>query len=276
MSLHILHPATPAEAVAAHRDPDTAFVAGGTALQLSWRNPAPALTLIDVLALEAAQGIALQADGSLRIGAAVSLEAVRTHAAVAARAPLLATACDSLAALAVRHLATLGGNLGWRFGDTVAALLAHQAEAELADGRRQPLPELLAHDRLPLVLALHLPPPNPDEHRFYEKVGHRAAFTPARIALAVSACIANDGRLHNTRIGLAGAGLSGRRLRYAEAWLNACQPARLGPTDSGLRAAVATDLPADPASARLAARILGGRLGRLHAGGAASEPATSS
>ncbi|PKO82008.1 MAG: hypothetical protein CVU19_03960 [Betaproteobacteria bacterium HGW-Betaproteobacteria-13] len=275
MSLSVLHPATPAEAAAAHRDPATAFIAGGTALQLSWRSPAPALTLIDVLALEPVHGIALQADGSLRIGAAVSLETLRTHATVAARAPLLAMACDSLAALAVRHLATLGGNLGWRFGDTVAALLAHRAEAELADGRRQALSDLLAHDRLPLILALHLPPPHPEEHHFYEKVGHRAAFTPARIALAVAVCIGMDGRLQDTRIGLAGAGLSGRRLLHAEAWLNACQAARLGAADRGLRAAVAADLPADPASARLAARILGGRFGRLQAGDAASEPATS-
>ncbi|RYY48303.1 MAG: hypothetical protein EOO24_67515, partial [Comamonadaceae bacterium] len=90
-----------------------AFAGGATALQLAWSSAPVGLTLIDVNTLAEAQGIGHGA-GALRIGAATRLEALRRDPRVRADAPLLAQACESLAALSVRNLATLGGNLGWR------------------------------------------------------------------------------------------------------------------------------------------------------------------
>lgn len=236
--------------------PAAAFVGGGTALQLAWMEGAPpGLTLVDVNHLPQAQGIDIRR-GVLRIGAAVRLEAVRTDARVRQFAPLLAQACDGLAALSVRHLATLGGNVGWRFGDTLAALLAMGAQAELADGQQVPLDGLMSRPELPLVVALHVDGGRLPRIAFYEKVGRRAAFSPSRLALAVCADPGppgGAGLLQNLRIGASGAGLRGRRLRAAERCLS-------GPGGATLREACAHDLPEDVAIARLAARLLAGHL----------------
>lgn len=243
------------------RPAEACFIAGGTALQLGWQERTPTLQLIDISALPEAQGISLPVDGWLRVGAATRLETLRQHVLVRRHAPLLASACDSLAALAVRHLATLGGNVGWRCGDTLAALLALDAQAELADGRRCPLDGLLQEPVLPLIVALWLDCSEPPLLALYEKLGLRAAFSPARLALAFSAGL-QQGRLCALRIGVSGAGLPARRMGEAERLLLA-QP--LAALETGaLQAACAEDLAgcADAAPrARLAARLLAGHLG---------------
>lgn len=244
------------------RPGEACFVAGGTALQLDWpATQVPTLQLIDISALPEAQGISLQGDGWLRLGAATRLEALRQDALVRRHAPLLTSACDSLAALAVRHLATLGGNVGWRWGDTLAALLALAAQAELADGRRRPLAGLLQEPTLPLIVALWLDASAPPALALYEKIGLRAAFSPTRLALAFSGGL-QKGRLCALRIAVSGAGLPARRMNQAERLLLAQPLAALEP--EALQAACADDLAGcvDAASrARLAARLLAGHLG---------------
>lgn len=244
------------------RPGEACFVAGGTALQLGWpAAQAPTLQLIDVSALPEAQGISQPVEGWLRLGAATRLETLRQDARVRRHAPLLASACDSLAALAVRHLATLGGNVGWRWGDTLSALLALDAQAELADGQQRPLAGLLQEPTLPLIVALWLDTRAPVALALYEKVGLRAAFSPTRLALALSAGL-QEGRLCALRIAVSGAGLSARRMSEAERLLLAQPLAAL--ESQALQAACAADLDGcvDASSrARWAARLLAGHLG---------------
>lgn len=235
--------------------PHGTFVGGGTALQLAWGDAVPALTLLDVTRLPQAQGIAL-AGASLRIGAAVRLETLRRDTLARHHAPLLAAACDSLAALSVRHLATLGGNVGWGFGDTLAALLALDAQVERADGSCLPLDQWLPMPELPLVVALRVDA-YPLAVGFYEKIGRRAAFSPSRLALAVGAGLDAQGRLQDVRAAGCGAGLRARRLRHAEQLLHGLRPADVG---AALRAACALDLPEDPSLARLASSVIAGHL----------------
>jgi len=237
-----------ADAVGAQARRDTlgaagAFVAGGTALQLGWDGAAPDLTLLDVSVLPSAQGLSVR-DGRLRIGAACRLESLRHDPAVRAGAPLLASACGEIAAMGVRHLATLGGNVGWRFGDTLAPLFALDAGAELADGRTVPLAEVLHHDPLPLVVALWVDTRTAHWRSVFEKAGHRAAFSPSRLTLAIV-----DGP-DGVRLAAVGAGLAARRLRAAERALH----------HGGLAEACLTDL-GDPVRARLARRLIEGHLG---------------
>lgn len=241
------------------RDADpagTAFVGGGTALQLGWAEGPPALCLLAVDRLPAAQGWRRETDGGrrwLRLGAALRLEALRRDPALRQALPLLAAACDSLAAPGVRHLATLGGNVGWRWGDTLAPLLALGAEAELADGRRQPLAALLPAAPLPLVVALWLPEPDAAPRRaVYEKVGRRAAFSPARLALALWQPAGGT-----LRLAACGAGWVARRLAATEAVL----AADLAHDATALQPACRADLDGDAALGRLAARLVAGHLG---------------
>ena len=192
---------------------DVVFVAGGTALQLGWTDGAPAgLTLVDVARLSAAQGITLTPAGrpGLRIGAAVTLEALRLDERVVRLAPMLAQVCAEIGSLPVRTWGTLGGNAGWRYGDALAVLLVLQARVELADGSVRPLEDWLAAEPLPLAVAFHLDgPAAPASPCWYEKIGQREAFAPSMLTLAQA-----DGR-----VAAVAAGLPARRLRRTEACL---------------------------------------------------------
>lgn len=240
--------------------PRGAFVGGGTALQLGWRDGTPVLTLVDVSRLPGAQGLSLSGS-SLRIGAASRLEALRRDPLALRHAPLLVDACGELAALSVRHLATLGGNVGWGQGDTLPVLLALEAEAELADGGCRPLAEVLEAPVLPLLAALQIDIGRAPALAFYEKIGHRAAFSPTRLALALCAGIDGAGRLQGPRVAVSGAGLPARRLRAVERVLHDAPLRRIARPD--LREACAEALAPNAALARVAAAVLAGRLEAL-------------
>ncbi len=234
------------------------YAAGATALQLAWGEQ-PRATLIPVGGLAALRGIAL-VDGRLRIGAAETLEAVRTHPLVRAHAPLLEQACASLAAFGVRNMATLGGNVAWRFGDTLAPLLACEALAEGSGRVLSSLDRWLDSPPDTLLVALHLPLARRCGG-WLEKVGLRAAFSPSRVALCM-----RHGR-DGVRLAAVGAGLRARRCRAVESWWEAwgmhgsSPPPRF--TDSMghfLREACAADLHGDGLRAEIASRVIAGHL----------------
>ncbi len=241
----VLHrPATAAEAGAGP------FAAGCTALQLAWDDAGPE-RLTDISGLAEARGVAAEA-GWLRIGALETLERCRTDPLVRAHAPLLAQACAVVGALGVRLLATLGGNIGWRQGDTVPALLALGARVATAAGVT-PLEDALAMADLPLVLAVLVPPQPPVA--VFEKIGHRAAFSLS--AATVAGCA--DRGSGAVRLAAGAAGMPGRRLPRAEALLAEALRDDAGPFEAALAAAIAAELPTQGGG--MAGRVLAGLLG---------------
>ena len=254
------------------------WVAGGTALQLAWGTASPIGTLIDVRHLPEAQGVVLLPGGGLRIGAAMPLEALRRDPLVQRQAGLLAQACAAVGAMGVRHLATLGGNIGWRFGDALVALLTLQADAELADGRCLPLAALLAAtppgNGLPLLLAVQVPPRADPALAVFEKLGQRAAFSPSLATLALLADQDAAGVLIALQIAAGAAGLPARPLVHTAASLLG-QPPGL-PDPVALQQALLHDLPdgvsgptsagasgAAPLVRRVLARLVPGHLATL-------------
>ncbi|WP_028239769.1 FAD binding domain-containing protein [Stutzerimonas azotifigens] len=235
------------------------YLAGGTAVQLAWDQAGPPAPLVDALALLPPPSVEPLEAGGLRLAASCTLEQLRTHPLVQARAPLLAEACRTLASYAVRQLATLGGNLAWGFGDCLAVLLAQGATAHLDDGRRLPLAEYLALTPRPLLLAVTLDG-RPAAFARYEKVGLRAAFSPSRVALCLLAERDGGGQLVSVRAAAVGAGLPGRRLAHTEAWLEGRDPMTLTLGDRQLRAAAEADFPDAVDRARVVARLLAGWL----------------
>jgi CO/xanthine dehydrogenase FAD-binding subunit len=230
--------AQPADAREAHRvlaalGANAAAIGGGTALQLGWPDGiAPSLVLVDVSRLPQAQGLQWPhekahgtAQPALRIGCAMTLAALERAAGLRSALPLLGAALAAIGAPGVRTLATLGGNIGWRHGDTVAALLALDATVELAHGEPVPLADWLAQARPPLAVAVRVPLGQPAG--WFEKVGGREAFSPSRLTLA--GC--------GGRLAAVAGDLPGRRLRQAEQWL-----ATAGATLQGLAEALAIDL----------------------------------
>lgn len=240
------------------------YVGGGTALQLEWDAQAPQLMLIDVTRLPQAQGVVLQ-DAStgpiLRIGAAMRLETLRREPLVERHVPLLTRTLDSLAALSVRHLATLGGNVGCRWGDTIAALLAHDAMVETGEGGTVALSEALAAPRLPLILSIAVPV-SQVTHGVFEKVGLREAFSPTRLAVALRVQLADD-RISALAAAATAARMPARRLAAVERLLVGQPLAALPSLAVALRGACSEDLDGDADRARLASRLFAGHLGAL-------------
>lgn len=209
-------------------------------LQPAWSVDEPD-TITDISGLAEARGIAF--DGRwLRIGALETIERIRTAAVVARHAPLLAQACGVVGALGVRLLGTLGGNIGWRQGDTLPALLALDAAVETAGGVR-PLDEAMGSPVMPLILAVLLPPQ--PAIAVFEKTGHRAAFSPSVATVAGSV----DREAGLVRLASGAAGRPARRLHQAERML----------ADALRRGAL-------PDHATLAAEMEGGVAGRVLAG----------
>jgi CO/xanthine dehydrogenase Mo-binding subunit/CO/xanthine dehydrogenase FAD-binding subunit len=184
--MEVLHPTDPGSALEALRQRGARAVAGGTALQVDWsqgKARPEVLVRLDGLGLDR---ITPGADGGLRIGAMVRLATLEASAEVARDAPLLARALSDVAAPAVRRLATLGGQIGWGNGCLVPALLALSARVGhvTASGEEAcALAEWLAAPS-GILLWVELPR-QPDGVRWcWRKIGLRAAFTPAVIAVA--------------------------------------------------------------------------------------------
>lgn len=68
-------------------------------------------SVVDVRRVGDLQGIRAMPDGSLRVGAAVSLATLERDAAIARSFPALAKSCAVAASSALRNMGTLGGNL---------------------------------------------------------------------------------------------------------------------------------------------------------------------
>ncbi len=128
-------------AILSERGPGAKLLAGGTDLLPQLKNallrPACVVDLSGVGELRAVQ----DADGGLRIGAAVTARALELDPRVRSRYPSLAESAALVGSVQVRNLATLGGNLcnAAPSADMAPPLLALGAEAVIAGpgGRRR-------------------------------------------------------------------------------------------------------------------------------------------
>jgi carbon-monoxide dehydrogenase medium subunit len=129
-------------AVLAKRGPEAKLVAGGTDLLPQLKNGLlhPAW-VIDISRLSELSTIALDAGGSLRLGAAVTARQIERHAGLRAAYPALAESAALVGSIQVRNLATVGGNVcnAAPSADMAPPLVALDAEAVIAGpkGRRR-------------------------------------------------------------------------------------------------------------------------------------------
>lgn len=101
-----------AEAAALLRQPAALPLGGGTDLLVFLKEGlARPETLVDVRHLPGGRGVAPRDDGGVRIGGATRLDELVHDAHIRAHFPALAEACESVGTVAIRHMATLAGNL---------------------------------------------------------------------------------------------------------------------------------------------------------------------
>lgn len=165
---------------AAH--PGSAFSAGLTALQLGWESGGPDGALIDIRHLPQLDTITETAEGGLRIGALARLETIRLDPAVQRVVPALAKLLGQIGGLESRLHGTIGGNLGWASGDLRPLLLACDARLLLAQLAPVPVDAPLGDA---LILGVEIPS-QAGRTVAVEKVGARAAFSPAIATVAVA------------------------------------------------------------------------------------------
>jgi len=196
------------------KDPDgSELVAGGHTLipTLKLRLASPAL-LIDIGGIDELKGI--QVSGRIRIGA------LTTHAELLASEPLQKVlpifhqAADLIADPQVRNRGTIGGSLANAdpAADWPAVVIALNAELEIAGptGRRHIAANdffvdimTTALEPAEVLVAIHIPGPNPDAQFRYRKIRHPASGY-AVVGVAVALCL-QDGVVAETTIGITGA-----------------------------------------------------------------------
>ncbi|MCP1536226.1 molybdopterin cofactor-binding domain-containing protein [Methylorubrum extorquens] len=224
-ALRVLKPRDADEALAAlsRYGGEAQLAAGATALQLDWAagTKRPGL-LVDLSGLPDLRGIEALG-GGLRISAATPLAEIEADAEVARLAPLLSQAVRTVAAPAVRSLASLGGNVAGRTGCCLPALLALDAAVEIltAAGRqRMALADWLgqAADPARFILAVTLPPQPEGSPATLRKVGLRAAFSPSVIGVACLLPL-DGGVIGAARLAAGGRPVRPQRLPRSEALL---------------------------------------------------------
>jgi aerobic carbon-monoxide dehydrogenase medium subunit len=208
--------------------PNARVLAGGTRLrfQLDHGDEDAKIALVNVKRIADMRGI--QRTGAfLRVGALATAAALTADEHARTFAPLLVRAAETLGAVQLRNVATVGGNLcsGDPASDLSAALLACEARCELASSQEQSrsvgIEQLLAKGAPvlaagELLVAVEIPI---GEHRHaYEKVTTRRAFEMALVAVAARCRLEGD-TLNDVHIALAGAGETPLRAAAAEAWL---------------------------------------------------------
>lgn len=203
------------EACKAMALPDARILAGGTDLIPQLREARRhAAHVVDLKHLPECTGIALQDDGSLRIGAAECASKVARHPDVLAHYPAVASSAHLIGSYQVQNRATLGGNIGNAApsADAIPPLIVFDALVEIAGpaGLRTALLETIftAPGRTTLaagelLTAIILPQPKA------QTASHYLRFTPRRemdiAAAGVAARVSCDasGVVVDARIALA-------------------------------------------------------------------------
>lgn len=146
-----LFPSSVGEALAmlAKREGRACLVAGGTDLIIQLTEGQRfADCLVDITRIPELDRITLE-DGIIVLGANVTHRQAAESPLIRERATVLAEACQAVGSLQIRNVGTLGGNVvnAMPAADGSIALLALEAEAEIADGTRRmwvPLRDLFA------------------------------------------------------------------------------------------------------------------------------------
>lgn len=217
--------------------PDAAYVAGSTLLRTQWEAGTAVMPrhLIDLSSIPGLSGVSLQ-DGELAVGALTTLGQCRNDPLIGEFVPMLREAVRAIAGWSVRNLATIGGNVAFRVGDALPALLALDADLVWHDGRAEraeKAADWLASSASPdarLLTQLRLPVAQDDANSnakrmfAYHKVGRREAFTPSLVTVALSAHTEPDGVLRRVRIAAGGGQTPPKRLMRVERLLEARKP----------------------------------------------------
>ncbi len=210
--------------------PETEIVAGGTDVMVDLREGKldQKKYLLDVSRLAELKGIEVK-DGTLVIGAGVTLTQINCSDLIKEVAPALAKCSTTFAGKQVRNKATIGGNIAHSSpcGDTLPPLVIHDAKVLVAskDGEKLVPVETIAsgpyRSSLPpdaLIVKFIL---KPCKAMFadFQKIGRRKELAISRMSLAVMADTDENGRISFIRVGLGACTPTPHRMDAVEQFL---------------------------------------------------------
>ncbi|HEX4805772.1 MAG TPA: FAD binding domain-containing protein [Conexibacter sp.] len=226
----VVAPASVQEAVALHGGvAEAEYLGGGTALLSTRyaRKLQPEL-LVNLKGLPELHGVR-RGDGVLSIGSLCRLNALTRDPDVLSVAPAVAQGCGTVGAYQVRNRGTIGGNVcnGASVADLVAPLLACDATAVYADGRRETRvpatslwrePNDTAVPRVSVLVRLELPE-RAGWTSAFAKTGLRRALEIGMVNVAVALARDGDGRVTDARVAVTGMNMLPFRATDAEGML---------------------------------------------------------
>ncbi len=206
-------------------------MAGGTDLLLAMRDKGlPVETLVDISGLPELQGIEVLGDGSLSIGAGVTLRQVETSPIVRCGWPILAEGVGGIGSMQVRNRGTLGGNLcnASPAADSAPPLLVLNASAEIvsvAGNRVVPIEDFFLSpgktvlERGELLKRVIVPPMKPGMCAAFVAWGPRNAMDIDVANAAVSLVLSDSVTCTEARVALGSVAATPIRAPLAESFL---------------------------------------------------------
>ena len=213
-------------------------LAGGSDLMVSHSRgtgvtPAFARPVLVITNLSELRGIRTAEDGSVEIGACTTAREISESPLVH---PLLRDAASRMGAVALRNVATIGGNVGNSSpkGDMPQPLILLDAELELRSVsavRRMKVDDFIlaaGKNRLGAdeLITKIIIPPQEFTHIFYRKIGMRRANAISKLTLSAAAVV-KDGVVTDFRASSGAAGPKVERSRAAEELLIGCSLSEL-------------------------------------------------
>jgi xanthine dehydrogenase C subunit len=232
----VWHPRDTTEAWTFKRllDTDAVYVAGGTLLRTQWESGIAVMPkhIIDLSSIPGLKGITKETE-SITIGALTSLGQCRKDQLLIQHFPILIESIRSIGASSVRNLATVGGNIASRVGDSLPVFIVCHAEFEWSTGLSLMTEEASEwveriQIQLPkashLLTRIHLPVYRetdlvPKRFGAFHKVGRREAFTPSLVTIALNGGLKTDGTVADIAIAAGGGQTIPHRLAAAEKML---------------------------------------------------------
>jgi aerobic carbon-monoxide dehydrogenase medium subunit len=202
-------------------------LAGGTDLVVQMRRGiAQPECIVSLRRIPELKGICESGD-SLSIGSMTSLWDVAHSHPIQERWPLLVKAVSEVGSPAIRHVATIGGNLcnASPAADSAPPLLAIEASLRLGGpwGERVvPISDFFQGPSRTVVKAnevlssIHLPPLPANSQTAYLRLGRKAKADLALVGAAIVLVLDAEGRIEVIRIGLGGVAPTAFRAKRAE------------------------------------------------------------
>ncbi|MFC1929461.1 FAD binding domain-containing protein [Chloroflexota bacterium] len=172
------------------------IIAGGTDLILQMKNDKiTPECVVDITGISSLDYIDYSEENGLRIGALTSIRALETSSVLHQRYPVIAQAANQLGSVAIRNMATVGGNLcnAAPSAETAPAFIGQSAKARiigpnservvpLEDFFTGPGTTVLANGEL--LVEIQVPVPSPDTKGIYLKHALRGTIDLAIVGVA--------------------------------------------------------------------------------------------